>query len=584
LKLLRTRAGIPSRRNNLVTEKGFAGFRTIAPFGATLRPRASEFFPRRVFRVAVEREKIRPMKTKFFAHILLSCLISSTTAFAQYSFRGIGGTSTSSVLSAASGVSADGTAIAASMIVGSGFRATRWTPAAGHILLGDLPGGTIIGLGKAASANGSFIVGTAGSANGSEAFRWSEAGGMIGLGDLPGEGAFQSTANSISADGSVVVGVSQRVVGGVSQFRAFRWTAAGGMVAIGELPGGDVFAVATDVSADGNKIVGLGASAAGTEGFVWTPTSLIGIGDLPGGMFSSRAQAISADGATIVGASHSARGFEAFRWTAATGMVGLGALPGPFFSSQANDVSANGNVVVGIGAGAGDAGDGKAFVWLPAAGMLDLREYLLAHGVEAPRDWVVSEATGVSADGRTIVGTGINPQGAAEGWIATIEIDDTPLPPPPPPPDSPETLTPASFAVTAGTFVAGNTSNLASSDNSYVTVRALAKNAMQVTMDAQATRSAASELRFAVETSAQGSSTRQDIALFDFVAGSWTTLDTRFTSGGDTVVEVGVTANPARFIDPATHTVRARLTFTPSGAKKTTTTVRIDRGAWTRIP
>ncbi len=38
---------------------------------------------------------------------------------------------------------------------------------------------------------------------GSEAFRWTQAGGMVGLGDLPG-GTFGSKAFFVSADGSVV--------------------------------------------------------------------------------------------------------------------------------------------------------------------------------------------------------------------------------------------------------------------------------------------------------------------------------------------------------------------------------------------
>ncbi len=38
---------------------------------------------------------------------------------------------------------------------------------------------------------------------GSEAFHWTQAGGMVGLGDLPG-GTFGSRAFFVSADGSVV--------------------------------------------------------------------------------------------------------------------------------------------------------------------------------------------------------------------------------------------------------------------------------------------------------------------------------------------------------------------------------------------
>lgn len=525
------------------------------------------------------------MKTPSVARLALLFALGSAAVHAQYSFRGLGGPTTGSVLSTAHDVSDNGQVVAASLIVSGNFRASQWTAASGHVLLGDLPGGTVLGASHAASTDGSVIVGSAGSANGSEAFRWSAATGMVALGDLPGEGAFGSTARGVSGDGSVVAGVSQRAVSGAAIFRAFRWTAATGIVPLGDLPGGEVFSIATDVSADGAKIVGRSVSAAGGEAFVWTQAGgMVGLGDLPGGDFSSGAQAISADGTTIVGIAQGSSGVEAFRWTAATGMVGLGTLPSPSPSSQANDVSGNGNVIVGIGEGAGDAASGTAFVWFPNAGMLDLREYLLAHGVEAVRDWSLAEASGVSVDGRTIVGLGVNPQGAVEGWIATIEIDDTPLPPPPPPADAPETFAPASIAVTAGTLVSGNVASLQSSNNAYVTLQATARNPMQLTLDAQATRAAASQLRFAIETSAQGSATQQEIALFDFNANTWAVVDTRSATTADAIATVTIASNPTRFLHPVTRAVRARVTFTPSGTKRATTTVRIDQAAWTRTP
>src|SRR4029079_10603321 len=64
------------------------------------------------------------------------------------------------------------------------------------------------------------------------------------LGDLPG-GTFFSEATAVSADGLVVVGVSNSASG---REEAFRWTRAGGMVALGDLPGGTFQSVARHVS------------------------------------------------------------------------------------------------------------------------------------------------------------------------------------------------------------------------------------------------------------------------------------------------------------------------------------------------
>lgn len=519
--------------------------------------------------------------------VLLLSLLWSATARAQFSFRGIGGLETAPVVSSARGVSADGAVFASSVLVSGSFRAARWTGGGGFTLLGDLPGGTIIGISNGISANGQVIVGSSGSANGTEAFRWSAATGMIGLGDLPGEGVFSSMARAASADGGVIVGFTQRTENGVSHYRAFRW-AGGAMASLGTLGGTEDFSVAVDVSADGTRIVGDSVSDRGREVFLWTAGGgMVGLGDLAGGGFSSSATAITADGRVVVGSSHSARGFEAFRWMAETGMVALGALPGPSFSSVANDVSNDGNVVVGLGSGAGDAGDGVAFVWFPATGMLDLREYLMAHGVSAVSGWQLSEAMAVSADGRTIVGHGINPAGSIEGWVATIEIDtSTPPPPPPPPPpaDVAETFGPNAFSVTAGTRGSGGLSELQTSNNAYVTLSSRERATMQMTVDGRAARDAAGVLDFVVEAAAQGSTTRQEVALFDFEAGAWVALDSRNASSGDAVTTVRVTSNAGRFIQAGTQTVRTRLTWFPSAKKNKSTTVKIDRVSWTRTP
>ena len=59
--------------------------------------------------------------------------------------------------------------------------------------LGNLGGISFASYADGVSADGSVVVGRDANADGDQAFRWTEAGGMVGLGDLPG-GNFRSWA------------------------------------------------------------------------------------------------------------------------------------------------------------------------------------------------------------------------------------------------------------------------------------------------------------------------------------------------------------------------------------------------------
>jgi probable HAF family extracellular repeat protein len=224
---------------------------------------------------------------------------------------------------------------------------------------------------------------------------------MVGLGDLPG-GSFYSGASGVSADGSVVVGNSYPASGYLD---AFRWTAGGDMVALGD--GGESQEWANAVSADGSVVVGvfeIDGDEPGREAFRWTVDEMVGLSGLPVGGLMNYANGVSGDGSVVVGTS----GSEAFRWTAGEGMVGLGFPPGGSIATGALGVSADGSVIVGVSRLASDSDDVEAVRWTAGDGMQRLWDLLLAQGVEpAAGGWSsLTEATAVSADGNTIVGYG----------------------------------------------------------------------------------------------------------------------------------------------------------------------------------
>jgi len=64
-----------------------------------------------------------------------------------------------------------------------------------------------------------------------------------------------------------------------------------------------------------------------------------------------------------------------------------------------------------------------AFIWDPTNGMRDLTQLLKGSGVDLS-GWSLIAATGVSADGTAIVGSGTDPSGNNEAWLAILPIPE----------------------------------------------------------------------------------------------------------------------------------------------------------------
>jgi len=201
--------------------------------------------------------------------------------------------------------------------------------------------------------------------------------------------------------------------GGVGQ-EAFRWVEGVGMVGLGDLPGGAFQSLANGISADGNIVVGNGTSASGWEAFKWTDSAgPVGLGDLAGGSFASFANDISADGTVIVGSGTDDSGTVASRWT----QSGIEFLGNALGESVASAVSGDGSAIVG---GLGQIGISGAFIWDETNGMRVLQDVLTQdYGLDLT-GWSLRRAQGISDDGLTIVGAGLNPTGDFEGWVVNL--------------------------------------------------------------------------------------------------------------------------------------------------------------------
>lgn len=292
--------------------------------------------------------------------------------------------------------------------------AFRWTAAGGLELLGKPPD-CYHSYGFSVSDDGAVVAGFGQMISGDErGFRWTPADGLEPLGALPAYS--NSVAMAVSASGLAIAGGNNE---------AFRWTDAAGLEGLGSLPGVSLGGRAMGISADGSVVVGHGEGALGREAFRWTATGgMIGLGDLAGGMYWSEAHGVSPDGDVVVGTSWTDTGRRAFRWTAESGLQALGTMSNGY-AQTAYSASEGGGVIVGT-ARANESS--LAFLWTEADGVRLLQDVLASQGVDlAAAGWThLIEARAVSADGRTIVGTGTHSSTSWEAFI--VHLDAIPEP------------------------------------------------------------------------------------------------------------------------------------------------------------
>lgn len=318
---------------------------------------------------------------------------------------------------AATGISADGSVVAGFSLVGNDIQMFRWTASAGPVLLG-------VGAAFDISRDGSTVVGSRFNGSVSRAIRWTAGTGIVDLGQLPGvgpAGTLFSEGYDVSADGSVVVGLADASTQAGPPFRGFRWTAASGMVALGDLPGGIVYSQASAISADGQVTVGFSQGAGGDRAVRWigSNTTPQDLGLPPGRVGFTEAKHVSGDGLTVVGVWGDGASNEAFRWTASGGYEMLGDLPGGPLDSVATATNADGSVIVGTGNPDLKLPD-EPFYWTAARGMRSFRDVLTESGIDFSEWQRFTELRDLSDDGTVIAGNGILLDGTAAGFRVVV--------------------------------------------------------------------------------------------------------------------------------------------------------------------
>jgi hypothetical protein len=107
---------------------------------------------------------------------------------------------------------------------------------------------------------------------------------------------------------------------------------------------------------------------------------------------------------------------ESCRWKNGVAQS-LGALPGAPKEGVARSCNRDGSIVVGE---ARSSAGSRAYIWDATNGMRELRAVLISDYGLNLTGWTLISAQGITPDGNVIVGTGVNPAGANEGWIARL--------------------------------------------------------------------------------------------------------------------------------------------------------------------
>ena len=219
----------------------------------------------------------------------------------------------------------------------------------------------------------------------------------------------------LNDDGKVIVGLGWD---GCRLAHGFRWEERSGMVDLGStVPGRS--SRANDVSGDGRVIVGWQDDEFGfRQGAVWRE----GVQEIVIGPFGAvgEAAASNSDGSLIVGQNCDPINLSAWSWRPETGvvchLVEESTDPRPFITMMLA-TSEDGRV---IGGARSFGPESRAVLWLDGEPQY-LEDYLRANGVsDAFENWInTGFITGVSRDGRVIVGQGAGPLNF-QGYIVIL--------------------------------------------------------------------------------------------------------------------------------------------------------------------
>lgn len=179
-------------------------------------------------------------------------------------------------------------------------------------------------------------------------------------------------------------------------------------IPLGDLPGGESYSLAIDLSADGSTVLGQSADEAGNQIYRWSEASgfsLVPLFDNGSGFPNFFATGISRDGSVLGGYAYTGAWTEAMRWSATEGYTQLGALNSESGLDQYSlgvDISGDGNAVA-ISGTAPLTPFTASIVWTASMGLVPIG--FLPEDQPEPFYSSFSFSQAISSDGQTVVGS-----------------------------------------------------------------------------------------------------------------------------------------------------------------------------------
>jgi len=145
---------------------------------------------------------------------------------------------------------------------------------------------------------------------------------------------------------------------------------------------------------------------------------------------------------------------------------------------------------------------------------------------------------------------------------------------------------PDEYEIIRGELLAGGLDDLLESDDSHLVVKlgfvlSSAEPPVWLELTGVAPETTASEVRFVLEAGANSAGLTQKISLYNYDTGAFEEVKTGVATTSDSVMEVSITDDAGRFVDPATGQMKARLTWKANGPVTVFPwQIAIDRAIW----